>query len=141
MIPELPCPIPDVSTMTTSTPDALASAMAGSTLAESLDARLSSGQRADEAAVMPRAVHADAVAEEGASGALAGWVDTDDGHALVGSVEEESAEEFVSEGRLPGTPGPSDPDNRDAAGATFVHQGFHLGRRARPLRVPRPLRG
>ena len=60
-----------------------------------LDARLSSGQRADEAAVMPRAVHADAVAEEGASRALAGWVDTDDGHALVGSVEEESAEELL----------------------------------------------
>ena len=63
-----------------------------------LNARLSSGQRADEAAVVPRAVHADAITEECATGALTGRVDADDGHALVGPVEEESAEEFVGEG-------------------------------------------
>ncbi len=76
-------------------------------------AGIAGGQGAHENIRMLDGIHADAVTQQGAAGALSGRVDGDqaDFH-LVALVEAETANQFIGQGRLAGAAGAGNPQDR-----------------------------
>ncbi len=76
----------------------------------------------EDAGVVVVALHADAVAEEGAAGAHAGGVDGDDGDGEAGGAD--GGEELIGKGALAGAGGTGDADDKRAAGGREAGDGL-----------------
>src|SRR5690606_27575691 len=77
--------------------------------------------------------HADAVAQQRATGAAAGRVDGDHGNAHLGEVRQEAVEQLVGDGRFAGATGAGDADDRRNTGSGAGSRESGAGRPGCPL--------